>query len=135
MNWDAIGALAELIGSVAVVITLVFLIFEIRHNATITKKSTLKNALNANTGKLGNLISDPELSDIFYRGIRSDDDLNVQQRGRFDIFSLFFRMLDAQSMQYREGTADQEHWESLVRNLEAALHMPGSSASWQRQKN
>ncbi len=39
MNWDAIGAIGELIGALAVVITLVFLVLQVRHNTRAMNES------------------------------------------------------------------------------------------------
>ena len=40
MNWEAIGALAEVFGAVGVIITLVFLARQISHNTNAVRAST-----------------------------------------------------------------------------------------------
>ncbi len=39
MNWDAIGAIGEIVGAIAVVMTLVVLIFQVRHNTQAQEES------------------------------------------------------------------------------------------------
>jgi len=40
MNWDAIGALAEAIGAIAVIVTLVYLAIQLRQNTRAIERST-----------------------------------------------------------------------------------------------
>ena len=41
MNWDAIGAVGEVIGAMAVVISIIYLAVQIRHGANINKAVVL----------------------------------------------------------------------------------------------
>ena len=40
MNWDAIGAIAELLGAVGVIASLVYLATQIRHSREQTERNT-----------------------------------------------------------------------------------------------
>jgi hypothetical protein len=40
MSWDAIGAIGDFIGGVAVVVSLVYLATQVRHSARITEQNT-----------------------------------------------------------------------------------------------
>jgi hypothetical protein len=40
MNWDAVGAIAEVVGAAGVLITLVYLAVQIRHNSASVDAST-----------------------------------------------------------------------------------------------
>jgi hypothetical protein len=135
MNWEAIGAGAELLGSGAVIVTLVFVVVQLRHSSSTVRNSTVQNASNAYIDILTQLISDPELYGIYHRGIRSFEKLTEEEYGRFEILMLvMFRMLESQYRQYKNGGADEEMWASLVKTFQAMLRMPGVYASWQRQK-
>ena len=46
-----------------------------------------------------------------------------------------FRMADMQYQQHRHGGGDEEYWDSLRGAMEQSLKMPGTHASWQRQKS
>ena len=50
MNWEAIGAIAELTGALAVFLTLVYLAVQIRQNTKALQGTTL-NAITAQTGE------------------------------------------------------------------------------------
>ena len=47
MNWDAIGAIGEVIGALAVFITLGYLAIQIRQNTKAVRASALDSSVNA----------------------------------------------------------------------------------------
>ncbi len=68
MNWEAIGAIGEITGALAVVITLIYLSIQLRHNTTTTRAG-IAQAL-ADSVNNGNLLlaGDPRLARIFRVG-------------------------------------------------------------------
>ena len=56
MNWSAISAIAGIFSSVAVMITVVYLAIEIRHNAQVAKRSIVKK--NRGVGSYGKVLLD-----------------------------------------------------------------------------
>ncbi len=40
MNWEAFGAIAEMIGGVAVLVTLVYLALQVRQNSVLLEQNT-----------------------------------------------------------------------------------------------
>ena len=136
MNWDAIGAIAEMLGSIAVVITLIVLLIQVRHSASMLKHSTVQSIMNTNNEFLGNLANNPDLYNIYYRGLRNDENLEPQERGRFDLLMLAtLRIVDMQFQQYIGGGSDDLHWGAIKAGLQSTLAMPGANASWQRQRS
>ena len=72
--WEAIGAIGEIVGALAVVVTLVYLSFQLRHNTYATRASTaqaLEDSINN-----GNLLlaGDPVLAKIYRAGKYGDWD-------------------------------------------------------------
>ena len=49
MNWDAIGAIAELVGAIAVVGTLFYLAIQVRHGKEATEANTQSLELHSYT--------------------------------------------------------------------------------------
>jgi hypothetical protein len=73
MNWEAIGAIAELIGGVAVLITLIYLSIQVRQNSRIQRQQNVTEQTNRciDSGQL--LASDPEFADIFSRAMNNTE--------------------------------------------------------------
>ena len=59
MNWDAIGAIGEIIGAVAVVVTLLVLIVQLRQNTNEMKASTVQSLLDTSTALFSDTMSSP----------------------------------------------------------------------------
>jgi len=136
MNWDAVGALAELTGSVAVVVTLIFLVVQLRHNSTAIRNATAQHSSSATSGVLSQLTLNPELLSIYRRGLKHPDDLTKDELGRFDFLLIqMFRDCDVQYQNYKNGGTGQEQWDAVARTIGSVAITPGGRASWNRQKH
>ena len=59
IDWEALGATGELLGAVGVLITLIYLAIQVRHNADETHNSTIESVMSADTNLRGTLINGP----------------------------------------------------------------------------
>ena len=92
MNWDAIGAVAEAIGSIGVLISLFYLAMQIRQNTRQISSSIEANRLSAferNT-ESGNRIRElfilhPEVAELYHRGNTGLDALQGAERIRYEM--------------------------------------------------
>lgn len=135
MNWDAIGAIAELIGSLAVVITVAFLVVQVRYNSSAVRNATLQNQTNAMGTWTLAIAQDSELYDIYRRGLIDQESLTREETGRFDLIMLLaFQTNTTIYQQYANGSMDEDVWADSLRLLRAPLGTPGGWASWRRQK-
>jgi hypothetical protein len=136
MNWDAIGAVGELVGAAAVVVTLLFLIKQIRSNSALVENSTLQAASDGIGDWARQLTENPDLYRIYRAGLIDDSSLSKEERGLFDL--ILFQGFHANSsafLQHRNGGSSQKHLDSLLAVFEATFNTPGGRASWERQKH
>ena len=136
MNWEAVGAIAELLGSMAVVGTLLFLVVQIRTNSVMIQNATVQDSANAVAEWSRQLTANPELYSIYRTGLRDDTALSKDDRGLFDLV-LFqaFHSISSIYLQYRNGGLGEERWESEMRIFTTNFETPGGRASWERQKH
>src|SRR5262245_15999190 len=99
VNWEAIGAIGQIVGALAVVVSLIYLAREIRTNARSARVASLHDV----NRWLGELVEHPHLAELYYRGIQDfqplkDGDLvrfSALMYQLFDIFrKLYFQQLD-----------------------------------------
>ena len=83
MNWDAIGALGEVIGAIAVFITLVYLTFQIRLNTKSVKAAAVQAAMTSASSTYAALAYDAEMSRIYWEGLSDFKSLPRDERRRF----------------------------------------------------
>jgi hypothetical protein len=67
MNWEAIGAIAELIGGFAVLVTLVYLSIQVKQNSQMQRQQNITEQTNRCINSGQRLASDPEFADIYRR--------------------------------------------------------------------
>lgn len=135
MNWDAIGAVAETVGSIAVLITLGYLALQIRQANRIAQ-STSKNQYK--TGVLDTLTAisgDTEASKTYTTGMVDPSSMTLHEMVRFDL--MIYQTLQATQsafFEYKDGMLSTELWESQWRGEKKILSTVGGRESWVRQK-
>ena len=70
MDWIAVGALAELVGAVAVVLTLVYLAEQVRNNTRMARRAVTAEAVAAVREANARIADDPSVVSCFGRAFR-----------------------------------------------------------------
>lgn len=132
MNWEAIGVIAEVVGSAAVVITLIFLAYEVRSNkralesASIDTFATGYNAVNAS------LMENAELAEIYSIGIANPEALDETQKIRFIALGQSYINQFTRVKKYRDaGLISDDEWEFQLLGTAGVMNAPGGK--WLRQ--
>jgi len=84
VNWDAIGAIGEIIGAVTVVVTLFYLSLQIRQNTKAQSISTFESAMSGFNEVLRYSFGDTERASVFRRGITDPDSLDEDENILFN---------------------------------------------------
>jgi hypothetical protein len=112
MNWEAIGAVGEILGAIAVFCSLLYLAVQIRSSNTIARIEGRENAIERLHEWRTKLMLNEKLDDIWERGIRSRADLNETDLRHFD--QLAHQMLMNLRVQYLRA-CDLKHVEEMKR--------------------
>ena len=111
MNWDAIAALAELAGALAVIATLVYLTVQLRQNSALLKASIATASRESTNQLTGLLASDREALRVFYAGLENRGDLEKLDRQHFDaMMSLYLEALLQSYQQQFDEALERAHW-------------------------
>ncbi|MGR8946487.1 MAG: hypothetical protein ACU84Q_00465 [Gammaproteobacteria bacterium] len=108
MNWDAFGAIAEMIGSVAVVFTLAYLALQMRQHTEATKSAARFESGRYWSGEALQGALNPDIARIAGQALKDAKELNDEERERFWYWA-------AQAFVIRD-TMYQEHKSGLLRN-------------------
>ena len=138
MTISELGALGELIGAVAVIVTLVYLARQIRLSAQSNKflatQSMVTNQVEANYLLAGN----DELSRFAQATTEPGgfEKLEPHQQMRFSTLMVgFFLQNDFAYHQYRKGLLDEKIWKRWEDEIPAFLIHPGQAEWWARDKS
>ena len=135
MNWEAIGAIGEVLGAVAVILTLAYLAVQIRQNTSSTRASTYSNTTDGwanymqfqtseDIELLVSLATRPsELSTAeFYRG--------------YYLCRVMFRRMEHDYFQFKVGTFEPKTWNAYVRSFkEDTFSNPAIQVMWKLQSD
>lgn len=99
MNWEAIAAIAEVIGVIAIIASLMYVAVQIRQNTAITR-SNIINATNIDAQRIPELIAqDAELATIYHKGTHGESltgsDL-VRFQALVEMYVLWLENVDTQ---------------------------------------
>lgn len=132
MNWSAIGATGEIVGAIAVVITLIYLSRQIRENSRALHVAALRDTT-AQWNQWSELVAmSADLADIVARGNRCYRDLSEQEALRYGAYAqTFFDNLESSRQLILEHGVDKnlDVIEAIARRRLASRGM----AQWWQQ--
>jgi len=141
MNWEAIGAIGEIIGALGVIASLFYVAYQVKQNTnqgklnTIAVESASSEALNAATNASRTLLaSDPEVAELFIRGAKDPTSLSeveLLQYRQFMASGVSNSQLVYES--YQRGVS--QHWIGIRNVLARMLDSPGGQWFWENYKN
>ena len=136
MNWDAIGAIGEILGATAVVISLVYVAVQIRQNTNETRMQRTQSLIAANADVNSQVAGDKELADVFQAAVVDFDALSGSEKIRFGglVFSTFNRYSFAY-YQYLRGDLEEVFWKVIEQEMAVFLTLPGARTWWERDKS
>ena len=135
MNWDAIGAVGEIIGAGAVVVSLIYLATQIR---TQNKEARLAAMHDISVGfrQVLTAFSDESLCDRFERANEDFDSLKTAEVIRLiSAWYPVFRLWEEAYIQWELGRLDERLWTPMNSQFAAYLSMPGAGRIWALRKN
>ncbi len=127
MNWTKASAAAEILSSVAILATLVYLAIEIQQSAEATQANTRQAMLASDQQFLELLIDSPDLNLLWYKPELSDE-----ERIRLSYFLMtVVRMRENNWLQHANGILDDTTWRTYRGSLVVVLSAPQTRVWWQ----
>lgn len=118
VNWDAVSAYSEVIGAIAVVVSLVYLALQIRQNTRAIRGSTL-DAITAHMQE--ELRWSSEMPLVFKKALDDPDTLTFEESWQLSEWvTAAFTARQNEYHQYRQGLLDDDVWgasENIIRLL------------------
>ena len=135
MNWDAIGAVGEILGAFAVFVSLGYLAIQLRRSSVATQHASQNAFIGDYNRLLENLFTNSELVDLLRKSLSNFDELSGNERERFHAFAsaqhlaTFNMYLQVQAKQFDRRIADP-----LIRFFAGLTKTPNMNAWWHEQK-
>jgi hypothetical protein len=129
MNWEAISAVGEIVGAIAVVATLIYLAVQVRRSTAATQAASVQAAAATDHEFLLTLGSDPVMAPLWATYLATPEILtdNQQMQGHLLMASLL-RRLENIYIQNQLGTLSEKGWRSRHAMFNVIANSRGYSA-------
>jgi len=130
-NWDAISAISQLVGSVAVVLSVLYLALQVHQGTRVARLATQDAAATALRDVTKPLMVNADLERIWRVGLEDIGALSLEERVRFFHAAYqFLKAFETIHFHYVYGLMDRqlfEGWHGLLRHYIVA---PGMAQYW-----
>lgn len=137
MNWDAIAAVGEIVGALAVLLTLAYLARQVKQANRQNLLTSFQHTYDSINQFLQSTLASADVAEIVVRGRRSYEALTPAERLRFDHFHLIVLNIVESHLFQVERTADalEKEYRSWAREnmkvvVQAYYAFPGTRTLW-----
>ena len=127
MNWSKLSVVTEVLGSVAIVATLVYLAVEIRQNTTVLQANSRDAVLASDVQFLNRIVDDPDIWFSYYKPHLTD----VERVRLFHHLAAVTRIAERNWQQYRSGALDEGTWRSYQSGFFGTITAPQPRKWWE----
>ena len=136
MNWDAIGAGAELLGALGVILTLIYLARQIRHNSQQLKGSSTVAVHEFQESLTDLLLAQPALFQLILKANFEWETISDEDKALYGIWNLKESGFMELCFHLREqGALDESIYQSRLEYFLNLYSLPGRRAWWEEQAN
>ena len=130
MNWEAIAAVAELLGALGVILSLLYLATQLRQSNKLARRNATQMLLTAR-GEFNRFIAaDAALSELFWKGVERPDRLTDAEWRRFqEASTTLIRHFEAIYLDWAEGLLPAGIWRSQNNSIQRWMSKPGMHQS------
>jgi hypothetical protein len=127
-TWEQITAVASVIGVVGGLISVGFLIYEVRRNAQAIEGATVQSLM-ALEAQVFSVLA--EHAELYVSGSVDADQLGPTERFRFqELVAVVMSLTYSAFVQHQQSLIDDEVWEAYMNAMFLRLEKPGFERSW-----
>jgi hypothetical protein len=131
MNWEAISAISQLVGSLAVVLSVLYLALQVHRSTRVAKLATQDAAATALRDVTKPFMENADLERIWRVGLENIGALSAEERARFFHAAYqFLKAFETIHFHYVYGLMDKQLWEGWHGLLRHYIVAPGIAHYW-----
>ena len=136
MNWEAIGAVGEILGAIAVIGTLIFVGLQIRSNTRSTQVAASHNLTNTFITVVKTIVDDPELSRMWIQQSQDASTLSASDVERMLAYNVMVLKAFEDAFHHHEmGQMSDEMWDGWQTFMVVITNYPGMRHYWKQRKH
>lgn len=135
MKLSEAASWAEIVSALGLVISLIYVGIQVTDNTSAIRSETASNASTEFINWYTHVSSDPDLVDVWLRGVTAPETLDEQQTLRF-VFLLHIIMLQFQNNFYlvEERTLDEKMLSAINNTMATIRGTPGFAMYWSQRR-
>jgi len=133
MDWVAIGTIAEIVGAIAVVVSLIYVATQIRQNTQVSRSAARQAIADSMTAFNSDLVNSDAMAPLVARDIAGEELEPHETLRLYARAYMIFRTWDNIFYQSRLGMIEQDEWQGFRRNLSVMLHVRHIRDYWRVQ--
>jgi hypothetical protein len=131
-DWSSI---AEIVGAIAVVVSLLYLAIQMRSQNREARLSTINSSLAEWNSLLALVADSSELASIWNRGLKNEE-LSEDEEVRFRAFAnSYLRVVEGLYLQHLEGRLDDRIWHGISKGTTDMLAATGLHRFWSHRQD
>ena len=133
MNWDAIAAIAEGLGAIGVIATVIYLAIQIRQNTNSIQGSTQQGLMSQEITVFALLA---EYSNVFRRGCENIEDLDADESATFEfLVAAVLSQYYSAFVQYQRNLITESVWTAYLADWLNYNEKPGFRLAWSKLRS
>ena len=132
MNWDAVGAVGEVVGAIGVIVSLLYLATQIRQSNTLERANAYRDFLEDSSSVFADLYRDPELHRLWRAGVYAKEALSEEDQERLGF--VLIRFFNALNAAYHSSWLDSNLEDFINSRIDALLRNSVTQQWWDRQR-
>ncbi len=135
MDISYIANLAEIFGTAAIVISLIYVAIQIRQGNQAMRMTAAQNVSRDIQNSISHIASDTEFAGIHLNGMKDLDSLSPAERHRFYAYVYhYLQTMENAFYQNEAGALDEYVWNSLTANIILTARTSGYSQFWRDRR-
>src|SRR5256885_651781 len=136
MNWDAISAISQLIGSIAVVFSVLYLAIQVHRSTRVAKVAAQDAAAAAVRDVTNTFMENADMARIWRTGLENLDSLSAEEQARFfHAAHQFLKALETIHYHHANDLMDEQLWLGWQELLRHYIASPGRTGFGQRNSS
>jgi hypothetical protein len=135
MNWDALGAVGEIVGAFGVVVSLLYLASQIRAQNRESRVASVHEIIEAFRGAITSF-QDPQRAEVYTTALDGFSELKPAQRLQFiSMVQGMLRVWEEAFYQHREDRLDDRTWKAMLAQYRDLMAADGFQKVWALRKH
>ena len=136
MNWEAISAVSQMVGSIAVVFSVLYLAMQVHRSTRIAKLAAQDAAASALREVTKPFAENAELARVWRIGLEDLQTLSAEEQARFFHSTYqFLKAFETIHFHHVYGLMDEQIWQGWCGLLQHYIASPGIDHYWRRRQD